>query len=237
MNNSIILQRLRQELKENIDEHTKNTAPRYFKEKVKVYGIKTAIVNTISKKYFQEIKDSHKAKILELCESLFSSGIMEESFVASNWSYFIRENFEEKDFPTFEKWVEKYITNWASCDTLCNHTIGAFVEKYPSFIKEVKKWAKSDNRWVRRASTVSLIIPARKGKFLKDVLAISDALISDRDDLVQKGCGWLLREEGKTHQKEILGYILRNKKVMPRTTLRYAIEKMPENLRKRAMEK
>jgi 3-methyladenine DNA glycosylase AlkD len=232
-----ILLTLRDELKINIDEHTKDTAQRFFKEKIKVYGIKTSTVSKISKKYYNEIKDLDKKEIFTLCEILFSSGFMEESFIACNWSYNLIKDYEEKDFLIFEKWLEKYVDNWATCDTLCNHTVGAFVEKFPDYIKELKKWAKSDNRWIKRASSVTLIIPARKGKFLKDIFEISDILIKDQDDLVQKGYGWMLKAASESHQKEVFDYVIKNKKTMPRTALRYAIEKMPQELREEAMRK
>jgi 3-methyladenine DNA glycosylase AlkD len=235
--NESILKRLRKELKENIDGHTKNTAQKFFKEKIKVYGIKTAIVNKISNKHYAEIKSLDKIKIFKLCEELFSSGFMEESFIACNWSYNLNKGYEEKDFVIFEKWLEQYVDNWATCDTLCNHTIGAFVEKFPNYVKELKKWAKTDNRWIKRASAVTLIIPARKGKFLDNIFEIADILISDKDDMVQKGYGWMLKAASEFHQKEVFDYVIKNKKIMPRTALRYAIEKMPETLRKKAMEK
>lgn len=232
-----LLHNVRNELEQNIDPHTKETAQHFFKEKIKIYGVKTAIVSDISKKYFNEIKDLDKKEIFKLCEDLFSSGFMEESFIACNWSYCLRKDYEEKDFLLFENWLEKYVDNWATCDTLCNHTVGAFVEKFPSYIKELKKWAKSDNRWVKRASAVSLIIPAKKGEFIKDVFEIADILIKDQDDLVQKGYGWMLKAASESHQKEVFDYVIKNKKTMPRTALRYAIEKMPKELRKTAMER
>ncbi len=232
-----LLHNLRNELEQNIDLHTKETAQHFFKEKIKIYGIKTAIVSDISKKYYDEIKDLDKKEIFKLCEDLFSSGFMEESFIACNWSYYLSKDYEEKDFLLFENWLEKYVDNWATCDTLCNHTVGSFVEKFPSYIKELKKWAKSDNRWVKRASAVSLIIPARKGEFLKDIFEIANTLIKDEDDLVQKGYGWMLKAASESHQKEVFDYVIKNKKTMPRTALRYAIEKMPKELRKTAMER
>lgn len=234
---NIILQRIRIELNENIDEHTKNTAQRFFKEKVKCYGIKTAIVTKISKKYFDAIKDKNKSEIFLLCEELFKSGYIEESFIASHWSYNLHVQSEEKDFLIIEKWIEKYVNNWASCDTLCNHTVGAFIEKFPKYVNNLTKWAKSDNSWMRRAAAVSLIIPAKKGKFLKEAFEISNILIVDKEDLVQKGYGWLLKEESRTHQNEVFEYVMKNKHKMPRTALRYAIELMPKELKIKAMEK
>jgi 3-methyladenine DNA glycosylase AlkD len=90
---------------------------------------------------------------------------------------------------------------------------------------------------MRRASAVSLIIPARNGKFLNDILEIADLLLLDNDDLVQKGYGWMLKAASEANQQEIFEYVIKNKKIMPRTSLRYAIEKMPKKMKAIAMEK
>jgi 3-methyladenine DNA glycosylase AlkD len=153
------------------------------------------------------------------------------------WSYNIRKQFIPDDFMTFEKWVNIYVANWAACDTLCNHTVGTFIEMYPSFLSGLKRWAKSENLWVKRASAVSLIIPARKGLFLEDIFEIADTLHSDPDDMVQKGYGWMLKAASQAHQTEVFNYVMRKKATMPRTALRYAIEKMPSELKAKAMVK
>ncbi len=232
-----ILLKLREELKQNIDEKTKNTSQSFFKEKVNPYGIKASTVSIISKKHYNQIKSLTKKEIFNLCEELFLSQMLEESFIACNWSYNLHKEYDENDFFIFENWVKKYVNNWATCDTLCNHTIGTFIEYFPKYIEQLKKWAKSDNRWVKRASCVTLIIPAKKGKFLQDIFSITDILIKDQDDLVQKGYGWLLKSASIAHQKEVFEYVMKNKQIMPRTALRYAIEKMSQDLRKKAMEK
>jgi 3-methyladenine DNA glycosylase AlkD len=233
----LILQKIRSELKKNSDEKIKEGSKRFFKEKIKVYGIKTSVVTQISKKYYSEVKNKTKKEIFELCEDLFKSGYMEESFIACNWSYNVHKQFEEKDILIFEKWIDNYVTNWATCDTFCNHTMGKLIEMYPNQVSTLKKWAKSKNMWMRRAAAVSLIVPARRGLFLKDIFEIADILLLDKEDLVQKGYGWMLKEASRTKQKEIFNYVIKNKKVMPRTALRYAIEKMPQELRKKAMVK
>lgn len=106
---------------------------------------------------------------------------------------------------------------------------------YPEYIAELKKWATSSNRWVKRASAVTLIIPARKGLFLNDIFEIANILLLDKDDLVQKGYGWMLKAASQAHQKDVFNYIVSKKSVMPRTALRYAIEKMSADLRAEAM--
>jgi 3-methyladenine DNA glycosylase AlkD len=232
-----IIDEIRKELKKNSDEKTKKSGKRFFKESVKLYGVKTATVGKIGKSYFANIKDKSKVGIFKLCDELWKSGVMEESFIACNWSYQVHKDYEASDIKVFERWIDKYVANWASCDTLCNHSVGTLLEMYPSLISTLKTWAKSKNRWVRRASSVSLIIPARRGKFLEDIFGIADILLTDSDDLVQKGYGWMLKAASQAHQKEVFDYVIKNKSVMPRTALRYAIEKMPQELKNKAMAK
>ncbi|PIZ88702.1 MAG: DNA alkylation repair protein [Candidatus Nealsonbacteria bacterium CG_4_10_14_0_2_um_filter_38_17] len=230
-----IIQKIRADLKSNSDKVNQKSFQRFFKEKVKCYGVKTGVVGKIANKYWKEVADSDKKEIFKLCEALYRSDYCEEAFIVSWWAPKLADKFEPKDFALFKKWIEKYINNWAKCDGFCNHTIGDFIEKYPRCIEELKKWTKSKNRWMRRAAAVSLIVPAKEGKFLKDVFEITDLLLLDKDDMVQKGYGWLLKEASRLHQKEVFDFIVKNKKKMPRTALRYAIELMPKNLKAEAM--
>ncbi len=230
-----VIKAVRLQLINSSDERTRQSAQHFFKEKVKHYGVKSAVVYKIATECFKSLKERRKGEVFALCEYLWRFGYMEESFVACEWAYRLRKDYEPADYEIFRKWVNTYIGNWASCDTLCNHTVGAFVEMYPQFLSGMKKWALSKNRWVRRASAVSLIIPARHGKFLKDIFEIADILLLDQDDMVQKGYGWMLKAASQAHQNEVFKYVMRNKAVMPRTALRYAIEKMPKELKVRAM--
>jgi len=232
-----IVARLEKELEKMSDTKLQQTSQRFFKESIKTYGTKTGDVVKLGRAYFKEIKDLKKEEVFELCESLWQSGYLEETFIACEWSYNMHRQFEEKDIQIFEKWIDKYVTNWASCDTFCNHTVGEFIMMYPKYIATLKKWAKSSNRWMKRASTVSLIIPARKGMFLEDIFEIADTLLLDPDDMVQKGYGWMLKVASQSHEKEVFDYVMKHKSNMPRTALRYAIEKMPKELKARAMAK
>lgn len=232
-----IIAQIRQNLIQIADEKTREGGQRFFKEEVKLYGVKTAEVNKIGKKYFALIKERDKSEIFDLCEELWQSGYMEESFIACNWSYSIHKRYEEKDLQLFEKWLEEYVSNWAACDTLCNHTIGTFLEMYPAYVAELKKWAKAENRWLRRGSAVSLIVPAQKGKFLSDIFEIASILLVDQDDLVQKGYGWMLKATSQAKQEQVFDFVIKHKDIMPRTALRYAIEKMPMELKKEAMKR
>jgi len=230
-----LLTRIRADLLQQADEAAASSGQRYFKQAVQLYGVKATVTEQISKKYFREAGEAGKKEIFQLCEQLWQSDFLEEGIIACQWSYFLRREYKPSDFRVFEKWVHRYISNWATCDTLCNHTVGAFVEMYPEYLASLKVWAKSPNLWARRAAAVSLIIPARQGKFLHDIFEIADCLLMDQEDLVQKGYGWMLKAASQAHQQKVFDFVMARKKSMPRTALRYAIEKMPPALKKRAM--
>ena len=234
---SAIVELVRKRLIENSDEKTKAGSKRYFKEQIDTYGVKSAVVGQISKEIYSQIADFSKNETFELCEELWKSGMLEESFIACNWSYAVRKQFIESDFSIFERWVNHYVSNWASCDTFCNHTIGAFLQLYPQFVQKMKEWTHSPNRWVKRASAVSFILPARKGLFKEDIFDIANNLLLDTDDMVQKGYGWMLKSLADSYEDEVFQYVLSKRAVMPRTALRYAIEKMPPDKKQEAMKR
>jgi 3-methyladenine DNA glycosylase AlkD len=232
-----VIIKIRQELKSHSDPEIQKTSQRFFKEDISCYGMKTATVITIARKYWKDVKGRPKPEIFSLCEELYQSGYLEESFIVSNWAHALSGKYEREDLTVFRRWIETYITNWASCDGFCNHTMGDFIEQYPEYVEELKRWTQSENRWMRRAAAVSLIIPAKHGMFLIEATEIADLLLNDRDDMVQKGYGWLLKEASRKHTDEIFSYVMKNKRVMPRTALRYAIELMPKDLKEEAMTK
>ena len=234
--NEIILN-LRNELKSSSDEKTREITQHFFKENIQLYGLKTPLVQQISKANFKHLSGLDKNEIFDLCETLWQSGYIEESFVACHWTYALRKEFQPEDFRRFKKWIGSYVTNWASCDTFCNHSMGSFLMLYPEYLSELKSFTSSGNRWMRRAAAVSLIVPARKGLFPISIFEIADLLLTDSDDLVQKGYGWMLKVASQTYQQEVFEYIMKNKSIMPRTALRYAIEKMPKALKVQAMSK
>jgi len=232
-----IIEQLRADLQATIDPAIVASEKRFFKEPVKMYGIKVGSVIRIAKQYWQEIRHSTKPEIFALCEELLKSDYCEEAYLVAEWLPKLTTQFEMGDLALFETWIDSYINNWAKCDSFCNHTVGSFIEKYPESVETLKKWAHSSNRWMKRAAAVSLVLPARHGKFLANIFGIADILLLDKDDMVQKGYGWMLKEAAKPYRKEVLNYVLKHKAVMPRTALRYAIEQMPPEMRAEAMSK
>ena len=232
-----ILARLRADLRANADEKSIANYQRYFKETVKFYGLSMSAANKIAVKYWKEVKALSKPEIFALCEDLFKSDYSEEAAVASDWAPRLTNQFAPADLALFKRWIDSYLNDWAKVDGFCNHTVGNFMQKYPASITEIVSWTASSNRWLKRASAVSLIIPAKKGLFINEIFTISDHLLTDKDDMVQKGYGWMLKEAYKQHQDAVYQYVLKHRRDMPRTALRYAIEKMPPEMKKEAMKR
>jgi 3-methyladenine DNA glycosylase AlkD len=234
---SILAAKIREDLRRSADPNAKESMQRFFKEPLNCYGMKTADMAKIMKAHLGESLALGKAGVFALCEELFASGIYEEGIIAASWADKVAGGFLPGDAATFRGWVERYINNWAECDTFCNHAVGDLLQMYPQVASEVKCWSASGNRWLRRASAVSFIVPAKRGEFLTEAFEISDALLADRDDMVQKGYGWLLKEESRTRRGEVFDFVMARRAAMPRTALRYAIELMPKEMRAEAMKR
>jgi 3-methyladenine DNA glycosylase AlkD len=219
------------------DKRVQQSTQHFFKDGVQSHGVKIPTVRLIAKDTIRKLKGWSKEETLSLCELLWQSGYVEEATIATALYYVHKKHFTLDDFEIFERWINTYVNNWASCDDLCNHTVGALLEMYPALLSRLTPWTQSNNRWMRRAAAVSLILPARKGAFSDTVLSIATVLLHDKDDLVQKGYGWALKEISRDHPHKVFKFVMQHKATMPRTALRYAIEKLPEDLRAKAMEK
>ncbi len=136
--------KIENELKANIDGKYKLREARLFKEGRKVYGVRTPVVRYIAKKYWKEIRNENKESILELCESLLSTGFHEPLIIAFQWACKCKKP-DKADFKIFETWLEKYVNNWSSCDDLCSGPLGRLILDFPELMPRVFEWAKNKN--------------------------------------------------------------------------------------------
>lgn len=104
-------------------------------------------------------------------------------------------------------------------------------------LRSVFRWAKSPNRWHRRAACVALIRGTRARMFFPEITQLSDFLLDDEDDMVQKGLGWLLRETAKFDGNRTVPYLMNIRSRAPRLVLRTACETLPASTRKRILER
>jgi len=232
---SNIISAIKAELVKNAEPEYKKAQQWFFKEDIKLYGVRVGTVRKIGRDFFKQIEPMNKLTVFKLAEELLKIETQETRIIAFQWASQMKRDYTDTDFNTFSRWLKKYVSNWATCDNLCTDPLGKLIIRYPKLISKTVPWRRSRNRWVRRAAAVSLIKAVRARQNLKEALKAADALLYDQDDMVQKGYGWLLKEASNEYPKEVFDYVMKHKDTMPRTALRYAIEKLPANKKKQAM--
>ena len=122
----------------------------------------------------------------------------------------------------------KYINNWDLVDCSAEHIVGAHLVSKNK--KPIYQLVVSKSLWERRIGVVSTFYFVKREVFT-DTLAIAEMLLNDKEDLIHKAVGWMLREVGKRNRDVEESFLVRHYKKMPRTMLRYAIERFPESER------
>jgi len=203
----------------------------FFKEEVRSHGWRTAALRRFARQTSREIlKNDGMKTLLRVADRLFTGRVLEEKVFA----VLLLENsvgkFGEPEFRMFEGWLDR-ITSWADHDALVHDLIAPMIVAEPKRARHALRWMKSQSRWRRRAAAVSLIRPARERILFAEIVRVSEALLSDDDDMVQKGLGWLLREAAKADPKATVPYLLRIRGRAPRLVLRTACETLPRATR------
>jgi 3-methyladenine DNA glycosylase AlkD len=232
-----IISDIRKDLVRNVDARYKLSLLRFFKHELDLHGVPTPVVRRISARHYGRIKVLGKKAVLVLCEKFLKSGKIEERTIAFDWAWRLRKQFRPQDFGIFERWLNEYSRDWGGVDDLCSHALGYFLHAYPQHTRRTALWSRSPRWWMRRASAVSLIYGLRRGIFPDEAFKTAGALLTDKEDLVQKGYGWMLKVASQKRLQEVHDHVIKNKDRMPRTALRYAIEKMPIKMKKQAMER
>ena len=127
--------------------------------------------------------------------------------------------------------------NWGLVDNLAPSVLAPLIDLHPELVPEVVSWTDSPNQWVRRGATVAFVpLVRRKKKHLGTAYRIASRLFDDEEDLMHKAVGWLLREAGKVDSDRLRTYLLKHGPKIPRTSVRYAIERFPKEERKKLLE-
>ena len=205
----------------------------FFKEQVRSHGWYTADLRRYARALHREL-GGDQARLLDAAESLFARPVLEEKATAVCMVQPSLRHFGSPEFRRFERWLDA-VASWADHDALVMFLIGPLLVADPRRVKRPLKWASSPNRWRRRAAAVSLIHGIRRGAFALEATAVTMRLLPDRDDMVQKGLGWLLREWAKCHPAEAVPVLLRIRDTAPRLVLRTACEKLGPADRRRIL--
>jgi 3-methyladenine DNA glycosylase AlkD len=191
-------------------------------------------VRTVARRYRKIMKEDGWMydDFLNIAEQLLKKDTFEEKTVAFSMIASMKKDFRKSDFRIFERWLKKYVSNWAHTDDIAPHIIAEMVERWPELQADVFKWTKSKNRWVRRAAAVTYVPHGRRGRFHKQIFKTADAMLGDPDDMVRKGVGWMLKEASNFDERAVVKYLLPRREKTSRLVLRYATEKVSKKNRK-----
>src|SRR5580658_5687578 len=199
----------------------------FFKDEIQSHGWYTADLRRAAVRVRREIKRERGLDFLvEVADHLFSGSVLEEKVAAVFLLEKLEGEFGDAEFKRFESWLDR-ISNWADHDALVHDLIAPMIASKPARAKTVFRWARSPDRWHRRAACVALIRGSRARMFFQQITKLSNSLLTDEDDMVQKGLGWLLRETAKFDAKRTVPYLMKIRGRVPRLVLRTACETLP----------
>jgi 3-methyladenine DNA glycosylase AlkD len=214
-------------------------AKAYFKkfEPIYLFGVAVPQVRSLARALSAEVKGTWTVRDA----IAFADLAVRRRETEAKWTGFFLLGRYARDFPddlarTIGRWIAAgRCDNWALIDALSAEVIAPLLRRHPSLLPVVTGWHTSENRWLRRASVVPLVPFVRKGEILTPAYSVVASLFGDTEDLTHKACGWLLREAGKTNPRRLAAFLMRHGPAVPRTTLRYAIERFPAAERARLL--
>jgi len=206
------------------------TGPGQYGERDRFIGVTVPQSRAVAKVYkdlpFEEITNLLHSSIHE--ERLVALLILVEQFQSAS-----RRDDEKNREKIYRFYLDNtaYINNWDLVDLSAERIIGPYLADKPKNI--LKKLARSESIWERRISILSTFHFIKQGE-PKYTLEIAEILLSDKHDLIHKAVGWMLREVAKNCSERVLtDFLDKHASTMPRTALRYAIEKFPEGKRRK----
>jgi 3-methyladenine DNA glycosylase AlkD len=232
---AVIAAQIRRALKQGGSAEHAQGVQRFFPEEIKSRGWYTADLRRAAVRFRRQIqKENGLDFLVEVADQLFRGSVLEEKIAAIFLLEKLDAQFGDREFKLFESWLGR-IRNWADHDALVPYCIAPMVARKPARLKTVLRWAKSADRWHRRAACVALIRGAREKMFFREIIKLADLLLADEDDMVQKGLGWLLRETAKYDAKRTVAYLMKIRGRASRLVLRTACETLPAPVRQQVL--
>ncbi|MHB8793043.1 MAG: DNA alkylation repair protein [Thermoleophilia bacterium] len=223
------------QLQELGDARTATNSQRYFKTGKGEYGegdIFLGIRVPVLRKCARQFRETSLDEMLELLKSPFHEARLLALFMlVARYS----KGTDAERRAIYHAYLDhtKYVNNWDLVDSSAGYIVGAYLVERDR--KPLYRLVRSKSLWERRISIISTSWFIRSDDF-SDTFAISEVLLHDREDLIHKAVGWMLREVGNRDMAAEEAFLVRHYREMPRTMLRYAIEKFPEDNRRAYLE-
>lgn len=214
---------------------------RFFKQPVNYFGLDKQTSTEIKQDLFEKIQESWTIEdAVRFCKAMIKDPHMESRGIGYQVVAQFVSEAPPKLLADVKRWLEHSCGNWGLVDNLAPSVLAPLLEQHPDLIPDVVSWSDSPSQWVRRGATVAFVPLVGKTKdqklYLRTAYQIAERLFDDEEDLMHKAVGWLLRESGKADMKRLERFLLEKGPRIPRTSVRYAIERFPKDERKRLLE-
>ncbi len=204
---------------------------RFFKNEIQSRGWYTQELRKLARRFSRTIaNDAGVDYLFDVCDDLFHGKVLEEKVLGVLMLEDKVDQLHDDHFKRLVGWLNR-VNTWADHDGLVSYLIGPLMVAEPKRATQTLRWTKARDTWHRRAAAVSLIRGVRKQMFAKETKGVTASLLADDDLMVQKGLGWLLREEAKYDRERALPLLRSIRTKAPRLVLRTACETLPEELK------
>lgn len=230
------LVKLRKEIKKQADPKRAESSKWFFKTGKGQYGEGDVFIG-LTVPQMRQLAHRYFGLTFAETKKLLASKVHEERLIAL---LILVHNFqkgstiEQTKIYKFYLAHTKFVNNWDLVDLSASRIVGEYLRTRPKDI--LNKLAKSKNLWERRIAMIATFQLTYYGSYAK-TLEIAKILLPDKHDLIHKAVGWMLREVGKRDEKLLVNFLDKYRHQMPRTALRYAIERFPEKKRKKYLSK
>lgn len=209
----------------------------YFRNEIVALGITAPVLRRFVKARMSEARSGWRLReAIRLCDRLLAAEEMEIRCAGVLVLAEFKRHFTPELLPCADRWLARRLDNWALTDLFSSAVLSVILERFPETEDTLLRWSAAASLWKRRASLVTLIPGARRGRRLDLAYGLARDHFGDPEDLMHKATGWLLREAGKTDMARLEGFLLENGPRIPRTALRYSIECFRQPERRRLLE-
>ena len=223
---------LRNELKRNSNSERAVIEKRYLKSPFKFFGVSLPATEKIAKEFRKANKDIGCEYVLELSKKLWDSEYHDEKRLGLRILQYYPEYLAYSAMPMLEKMLMQSPT-WDLIDDISIHLVGTVLEKDKKAYAYLKKWSRSENFWMRRASLISQILLFRQDKGNKKLFfEFAEKMLSEKEFFIRKAIGWGLREMAKANPGEAFDFLMKVKNKASGLTLREGSKRLPEKMKK-----
>ena len=213
----------------NADKERSINEKRYLKSPFKFFGISLPVTDKIAKDFRKANPNAERDYIVELAKRLWDSEYHDEKKLGLRILQYYPEYLDFAVMPMLEAMLEQS-TGWDLVDDISIHLVGTVLEKDKRVYKYLKKWSRSDNFWMRRASMISQILLFRTGRGDRKLFyGFAEKMLHEKEFFIRKAIGWCIREIAKADSDEAFAFLMKIRDRASGLTLREGAKRLPEN--------